>query len=948
MIKPILLSRRDCAMTIHPRLPAISSISRTSLVVLLAFCFALSGCAEKQTPDAYVEQGEKFYAEGELGSAVIEFKNALQGNPDHAQARVGLALVYLDMGNGPGAEKELRRALELGVSSDAVLVPMTRTLILQGRFDEIKAQQPDLANLKEAEQAQYYTLLGDANLLSDDPDAAELAYEAALSLAATAGARVGQARVAGVRGEVDLAELQQLLEGVLEDYPDFALAWVQLGDLQHVQGRHEEAEEAFTKAIALRYNNSYEHYRRALVRIGMGEYDAASKDAKVLKQRNSRNPKVPYLLGLIEFKNKEFAAAQVEFEKAVNTDPNFMNAVFYLGATHFYQGSMLQAEQYLSRYHRKFPGSASAVKLLASALYQVGNYNKARKVAMPMLEVMPDDPFLLNLMGNIYMKQGNVDDAMSSLQKLQEQRPEDSNLHAQIGLGLMATGNYGEGTDELQHAVELAQDDHEAEIALVMVYLRTDKPDKAVEVAQTLSDKYPDNPSMKNMVGVTHLANKEPDAARSAFLEALKLAPGNPGAAHNLATMEIQEGSLEQARAYYAQVLEQDPGHLRTLLKLAQLEVTQDNYDKSLEWLQVAIEKNPNELSPRLHLAREYLRGGQADRARGLLTPAILNDHKDEPALLVLLSDIELANGEPQEAAATLEDLARLLPSSAEAQYLLAKAYATAGNEVKSRAALQKALALDPNHVKSRISQMRKLVAAGQVEQAQKILDVMVSKYPEHPEVIAQQAWFEGQTVGNTQEAVTNYEKAYALTPVRELAIELSRAHLKNNDPQSGTAVLEDWVANNPEDAAVWSSLGNIYLVTGEEKKAIAAYESTLAVDPENELVLNNLAWILRESEPKTAMSYAQKAYDISPESAVVMDTMGVILLHEGETGRALDLLSRSTELEPGNLDTRYHLSQALVENGDKAAAKEMLQELLSEDGNFSERKNAARLLKSL
>ena len=95
-------------------------------------------------------------------------------------------------------------------------------------------------------------------------------------------------------------------------------------------------------------------------------------------------------------------------------------------------------------------------------------------------------------------------------------------------------------------------------------------------------------------------------------------------------------------------------------------------------------------------------------------------------------------------------------------------------------------------------------------------------------------------------------------------------------------------------------------------------------------------------------MEYAQKAYEINPKSAVVLDTMGVILLNEGNTGRAVDLLTRSVELEPGNLDARYHLSQALVQNGDKAAAQKMLQELLSESGNFSERKNAAALLNSL
>lgn len=935
-------------MTISPGFLAIFTHgSACRLFFLLALFTLSSGCAEKLTPEAYVEQGEQYHAAGELGSAVIEFKNALQSNPDHAQARWGLALVYLDMGDGPGAEKELRRAVDLGVSSDAVLVPMTRALILQNSLDEVTAQQPDLANLKADEQSQYYALLGDAHLLLGESDEAERAYDAALSLSASAEARLGKARIAGIKGEANALELQQMLEEILEEHPDFALAWAQLGDLRHIQGQHEEAEKAYTKAIALRYNNNYEHYRRALVRIGMGNYQAAKKDAKVLEGRGSQIPQVSYLLGLIDFKNEDFAAAQVHFDKAVSVDPEFMNAVFYLGSAHFYQGHMLQAEQYLSRYHRKFPGSVAAVKLLASTYYQLGNFNKARRVIMPLLKEAPDDPYLLNLMGNIYMKQGNVDEALASLQKLKQQRPESSGLSAQIGLGLLATGNYSEGTGELQHAIDIAEGDHEAEIALVMVYLRTQEYEKAVEVAQTLSDKSPDNPSLMNMLGVTQLANEDQAGAKASFLQVLKINPGNAGAAHNLAHMERVDGNIEQTRVYYGQVLAVQPSHLRTLLKMAQLERSQGNYAKSLEWLELAIEENPDDLSPRLHLAREYLKLEQTDKARGLLTPSILNNNKDEPALLVLLAEIQLASGDANEAVATLDDLIRMSPDSAEAQYQLAKAYAAAGNDVKSRAALQKALALNPNHVKARISQMRKLVAAGQMEQAQRILDVMVAKYPQDPEVIAQQAWFAGQS-GSPQETVTAYEEAYALTPVRELVIELSKAHLRNNDPKSAVTVLQTWVEADPKDDVVWSALGNTQLITGEEDKAVAAYKSALKANPKNATVLNNLAWILREKDPDAALSYAQRALDVNPESASVMDTMGVILLEQGNTRRAVELLSKSAELNPGNLETRYNLGRALAQSGADSEAKKVLKALLSESGDFSQRKNAQDLLRSL
>ena len=80
-------------MTSRRFFAAMPHSNRTVVALLLAVFIALSGCAEQLSPDAHVERGEQFYDEGELGSAVIEFKNALQADPGHAQARWGLALV---------------------------------------------------------------------------------------------------------------------------------------------------------------------------------------------------------------------------------------------------------------------------------------------------------------------------------------------------------------------------------------------------------------------------------------------------------------------------------------------------------------------------------------------------------------------------------------------------------------------------------------------------------------------------------------------------------------------------------------------------------------------------------------------------------------------------------------------------------------------------------------
>jgi len=59
-------------------------------------------------------------------------------------------------------------------------------------------------------------------------------------------------------------------------------------------------------------------------------------------------------------------------------------------------------------------------------------------------------------------------------------------------------------------------------------------------------------------------------------------------------------------------------------------------------------------------------------------------------------------------------------------------------------------------------------------------------------------------------------------------------------------------------------------------------------------------------------------------------------------------LLESAAGKEPDNRAYRYHLARALVESGQEARAKRLLQELLSSKETFTEREQAQALLKRL
>jgi predicted Zn-dependent protease len=131
-------------------------------------------------------------------------------------------------------------------------------------------------------------------------------------------------------------------------------------------------------------------------------------------------------------------------------------------------------------------------------------------------------------------------------------------------------------------------------------------------------------------------------------------------------------------------------------------------------------------------------------------------------------------------------------------------------------------------------------------------------------------------------------------------------------------------------------------------RSAARAYRELAALQPENPVVLNNLAWTLAQLNDPTALDYAEKAYARAPNSAAVADTLGWILVERGDTKRGVEILAKAAAGAPNSLEIRLHYAKALVKAGDKAAAKQEIESALQTAGQGPARAEAEELLKQL
>ncbi len=131
-----------------------------------------------------------------------------------------------------------------------------------------------------------------------------------------------------------------------------------------------------------------------------------------------------------------------------------------------------------------------------------------------------------------------------------------------------------------------------------------------------------------------------------------------------------------------------------------------------------------------------------------------------------------------------------------------------------------------------------------------------------------------------------------------------------------------------PGNALVLTNLGLLYEAMNDKPRARQYYERTLAVDANNPLVLNNLAYLLSDTngDLDLALSYARAARAKVPNFMEVTDTIGWIYLKKNMVTDAIGEFKLATETKPENPIYHYHYAMALNKQGNQSDATKQCQ----------------------
>jgi putative PEP-CTERM system TPR-repeat lipoprotein len=470
--------------------------------------------------------------------------------------------------------------------------------------------------------------------------------------------------------------------------------------------------------------------------------------------------------------------------------------------------------------------------------------------------------------------------------------------------------------------------------------------DRALETVAALEAKRPGNVAIFNLRGAIYSASGDFANARKWYERALEVKPTSMVAAMNLAELDLREKNPDAARRRFQSILAIDQANAEAMLGLAGVAEATGQESEYISWLNKSSKAAPRMPNPRVLLAKYYLQKNDLLRALTVAREGQIVS-PDNPEVLDVLGTIELAARETDNAVATYSRLAGLLPDNPVAQYRLATAQAANSNIDAARSSLNKALTLKPDYLPAEILLASAELDAGRFREALKITQQIEEKHPESASGFALQ----GNVLMAQKQfapALQAYERAFTINKTGLLMIKVHQALSAAGNLKEADARLRQWFKDQPNDVIARLYLAQTYLKARQNKQAIEQYQLLLQADPANIRALNDLAWLYQQEKDPRAVATAEQGYKLGPDDADIIDTLAWILVEQGNTTRGLELLQKAAQKAPASAEIRYHLAVALAKSGNKARARQELQDLLAKNHTFMQREAAQALLKQL
>lgn len=925
------------------------------LIPLLLLLMAGDAPAVDRTKSQeFFEQAMRHYRESELPEAAIQLRNALQQNPENLPARVMLGQVMLYQDQPRAAIKELERALAMGGDENLILIPLASAYMEVVEPEKVitgilaEGHSPEVDGQLHLLKAQAYLQLGDTR------QAEEHYLNAGTLMPVNPGPLLGRAQLQLAKGRADKA--RRILDEAIALAPDSFDAWFFKATMDRDRRQFKDAIEAFEKALEIDPLSGRALTARAAMWLDLGQVDKAREDLVAVSDLNVDTLEAIYLRTLLMFREGRGEEAREELRASADDiraiaegyRSKLPNTMLMLGVVAFFEENYDEAVSHLTSFLSKIPNHPGAKRYLAGAYLSLGEFREVVKIYRPSVRSEPPrDPMALSILAEAYRGLGDYAASEKYLETALAIAPNIAGIGVRLATSRLDAGQAEAAVEQLEKLVERFPQLSDAWVQLARVHVKIGNPTRAKELVGDMLERFNGDPLIHNVAGATYLAAGDAEAARLQIRLAAELDPDLILPQINLARLARVEGSPERAEAQYRKTLERFPHNTTANLELVELLLLAGEADEATDRINAVLQREPHAFrAHELKLRALAQQRNDPDRLRSALFE-LTKAFPEEPRADLVAGRNFRRIGEIADARVHFRRAVEKARFDTEVLFEVANQQYGIGDRSGALWTLTKAEQASPDHLGVGVLKAAVLVELDEFDKARAMIDALRERHGGRAEILT----VEGDLLmaqGKRAEGAEAYRVAFEMLPNERTVKTHFRALVAAGEIDDATAVMENWMAGNPDDLGARHLYAQMLMKEKRWNAAVAIYESLQSSGVEDIILLNNLAVAYQHLDDPRALPTAEAAHNRAPNDPSVIDTYGWILTENDRLEEGLALLRDAYARASTSPAIRYHIGLALARLGRTDEAREEVEAALAASDAFPARDEAAGLLERL
>lgn len=574
------------------------------------------------------------------------------------------------------------------------------------------------------------------------------------------------------------------------------------------------------------------------------------------------------------------------------------------------------------------PDHVRAHASLVSAHLALRDVDAARAQFEAMKKALPNHPHTRLFEGQLAFLAGDLEKARSLFQQLLRGAPNNLVLLQSAGAVELRLNAPAMAERLLVKALQLAPEVAPTRRLLAQSYVGLGQGERALAVLEPLLEPQSTDAEALTLAAQAQLLGGDAKAAEALFNRVARLKPDDPSVRTALALAHLSRGQGDKTVAELQSVAASDKG-ITADLALVSTHLRAKSYDAALKAVAALAAKQPDKPLPaylrgQVLLARKDLPG-----ARAAFGDALAREATYLPAVNAL-AGLDLAEGQPDQAKARFEALAKADPQSAAAHLGLAELARRGGADREAVAKLlDEAIKANPGSPAPRLALIDHHLATFNAKAAMAAAQAALSQLPEDVDLLFRLG--RGQLMaGEQQQAISSFSRVVALQPRSEQGfLGLAEAQMANKELAAAAKSVQRALELAPKSLAAHRQGISVAVAQKQTALALRLARNVQALRPDDAVgfVYEGDIEIAAKRWPE-AVAVLRKAV-ARPAAGQAPERLHQALLASGQTAEAAAFAQSWAQGHPRDTLFHFYLGDQALRAKDLAAAQQHYEAVL-------------------